>query len=151
MLTHSLMTLMALLLVLTLRMESIANQRKSLKAILADKKDHRRVLLIYGRDASTGGGGQQMLLEQQEALTEQEAGLKERDMDVIVLAASEVPEPDRQFLMAEPFKLIPSADYVAWLIGKDGGVKKTYTKPAPIDELFSLVDGMPMRQQEKKH
>ena len=103
-------------------MESIGNQHKSLKATLADKKDHRRVLLIYGRDGSTGGGGQQMLLEQQEALTEQEAGVKERDMDVIVLTASEVPEPDRDFLMAVPYKLVPSHDYMAWLIGKDGGV-----------------------------
>ncbi len=150
MLTHLLMTLMALLLVLTLRMESIADQRKSLKAILADKRDHRRVLLIYGRDGSTGGGGQQMLLEQQENLIEHEAGLQERDMDVIVLTASEVPEPDRQFLMAAPFKLVPSADYMAWLIGKDGGIKKVYNKPAPVNNIFALIDGMPMRQQEMK-
>ena len=131
-------------------MESIGNQHKSLKATLADKKDHRRVLLIYGRDGSTGGGGQQMLLEQQEALTEQEAGVKERDMDVIVLTASEVPEPDRDFLMAVPYKLVPSHDYMAWLIGKDGGVKKVYDKPAPVKEIFALIDGMPMRRQEMK-
>ena len=92
-----------------------------------------------------------MLLEQQEALTEDEAGVKEREMDVLVLAASEVPEPDRDFLMAAPYKLVPHADYMAWLIGKDGGIKQTYNKPASVKEIFALIDGMPMRKQEMKH
>jgi len=147
--THALITLTALLLGLTLQMESTADQRKSLRAMLAGKQDHRRVLLIYGRDTSTSG--QQPLLKQQQELTEQRAGVQERDLDVVVLTASEMPEPDRAFLMAAPFKLAPDADYMAWLIGKDGGVKQTYTKPTPINDIFALIDGMPMRRQEMKH
>ncbi len=100
-------------------MESISSQRKSLKAILAEKKDHRRVLLLYGRDASSGSPGQHYLIDQQEALNEVRDGLVERDLDVIVLIASEVVEPDRQFLMHE-FKLVPHEDFMGWLIGKDG-------------------------------
>lgn len=147
--THALITLTALLLGLTLRMESTADQRKSLKAILAGKKDHRRVLLIYGRNDGTGR--QQQLLKQQQELAEQRARVQERDLDVLVLTASEMSESDRAFLIAAPFRLVPDADYMAWLIGKDGGVKQTYTKPAPINDIFALIDGMPMRRQEMKH
>ncbi|MFD2574444.1 DUF4174 domain-containing protein [Spirosoma soli] len=126
-------------------MESIANQSKSLRAILNEKKDHRRVLLVYGRDDA-----QHYIIEQQEALNEQRDGLAERDLDVIVLVASLVMEPDRQFLMHE-YKLNPSDDFAAWLIGKDGGVKQSYKKPVAPKDLFQLIDSMPMRQQETKH
>lgn len=131
-------------------MESISNQRKSLKAILAEKKDHRRVLLLYGRDASSGSPGQHYLIDQQEALNEVRNGLDERDLDVVVLIASEVSEPDRQFLMHD-FKLVPHEDFVGWLIGKDGGIKQTFKKPVSADDLFKTIDGMPMRRQEIKH
>ena len=125
-------------------MESVANQQRSLKAILHDKKDHRRVLLLYGRDDA-----QHYLIEQQEALNEVKDGLAERDLDVLVLVASLVAEPDRQFLMHD-YKLNPSDNYAAWLIGKDGGIKQTYKKPVSVKDLFDTIDGMPMRQQEKK-
>ena len=129
----------------TLTMESVANQQKSLKAILTEKKDHRRVLLVYGRDDA-----QHYTIEQQEALNEVKDGLAERDLDVIVLVASLVMEPDRQFLMHD-FKLNPSDGYAAWLIGKDGGIKQTYSKPVAVKDLFQTIDSMPMRTQENKN
>lgn len=138
------MSLIVLLTGLTFVMESVANQQKSLKAILHDKKDHRRVLLIYGRDDA-----QHYLIEQQEALNEAKDGLAERDLDVLVLIASLVMEPDRQFLMHD-YKLNPSDNYAGWLIGKDGGIKQTYKKPVSVKDLFATIDGMPMRQQEMK-
>lgn len=147
---HWLMSLIVLFIGQTLLMESVSNQRKSLKAILEEKKDHRRVLLLYGRDASSGSPGQHYLIDQQEALNEVRDGLTERDMDVVVLIASEVSEPDRQFLMHD-FKLVPHEDFLGWLIGKDGGIKETFKKPLSADDLFKLVDSMPMRKQEMKH
>ncbi len=139
-----LMSLIVLLTGLTFVMESVANQQKSLKAILHDKKDHRRVLLIYGRDDA-----QHYLIEQQEALNEVKDGLAERDLDVVVLIASLVTEPDRQFLMHD-YKLNPSDHYAGWLIGKDGGIKQTYKEPVSVKDLFATIDGMPMRKQEMK-
>lgn len=132
----------------TTAMESIANQKKSLKAILEEKKNERRVLLLYGRDDS-----QHLLIEQQEALHPLDVAdqLAQRDMDVIVLVASLLQEPDRWFLMHdEDFKLVLAEDFQGWLIGKDGGVKHTFKKPVSPEELFKLVDSMPMRQQEMK-
>ncbi|GAB3497537.1 hypothetical protein GCM10027341_17770 [Spirosoma knui] len=130
---------------LTLGMESVANQKKSLRAILDEKKDHRRVLLLYGRDDA-----QHYIIDQQEALNEERDGLADRELDVIVLVASLLPEPDRQFLMHD-YKLNPADDFVGWLIGKDGGIKQTYKKPVDTAELFRLIDSMPMRKQETKH
>ena len=115
-------------------MESVANQQKSLKAILTEKKDHRRVLLLYGRDDA-----QYQLIEQQEALTEARDGLAGRDLDVLALVASEVMEPDRQFLMHD-YKLNPSDNFAGWLIDKDGTVQQTYNKPVTTDELFKAID-----------
>lgn len=34
------------------------------------------------------------------------------------------------------------------LIGKDGGIKARYDTPPELDEVFALIDGMPMRQAE---
>lgn len=141
---HWFLLLTVLLMGLTFGMESVANQQKSLKAILNEKKDHRRVLLLYGRDDA-----QHYIIEQQEALSEQKDGLAERDLDVLVLVASLVPEPDRQFLMHD-YKLNPSDEFAGWLIGKDGGIKQTYKKPVSPDDLFKTIDGMPMRKQEIK-
>lgn len=115
-------------------MESVANQQKSLKAMLADKKDHRNVLLLYGRDDA-----QHYLIEQQEALIEVKDELAKHDLDVIVIVASELQEPDRQFLMHD-YKLIPSDEFSGWLIGKDGEVKQTYQKPTTSEELFNQLN-----------
>lgn len=139
-----LISLTVLLTGFILTMESVANQQKSLKAILTEKKDHKRVLLLYVRDDA-----QHFSLEQQEALNEEKAGLAERDLDVIVLVASELMEPDRQFLMHD-YKLNPSDSFVGWLIGKDGGIKQNYKKPVAVKELFQTIDSMPMRKQESK-
>ncbi|WP_234735407.1 DUF4174 domain-containing protein [Tellurirhabdus bombi] len=123
-------------------MESTANQKTSLKAILAEKKDKRRVLLIYGRDDA-----QRFTIAQQEGLNADE--LAERDLDVIVLIASTLNEPDRQFLMQDEFKLVPAEDFQGWLIGKDGGIKHRFQKPIDSKELYGLIDQMPMRKAEK--
>ncbi len=131
---------------LTLFMESISSQKKSLAALLAEKKDHRRVMLLYGRDDA-----QHYLIDQQEQLHRYTSELTERDLDVLVVVASELMEPDRQFLMAAPYKLNPAADFTGWLIGKDGGIKETFSKPVTPQDLFHTIDRMPMRRQEMKH
>ncbi|RAK03280.1 uncharacterized protein DUF4174 [Larkinella arboricola] len=139
--------LMGILMSITLfgAMESNGTLKKSLKALLAEKQDHRRVLVLYGREDA-----QHLLIEQQEALHAERDQLAERDLDVIVLLSYDLPEPDRQFLMQEPFGLIPSENFQGWLIGKDGGVKHTFKKPIETGELFGLIDSMPMRKEEAK-
>ncbi|MDQ3396564.1 MAG: DUF4174 domain-containing protein [Deinococcota bacterium] len=84
--------------------------------------------------------------EQKRLLVGQEAGLKDRDLLVFYLG-EESPAgiealKGRFGVGEEPF--------LAVLVGKDGGAKGRFHKPVSADELFSLIDGMPMRQQEMK-
>ncbi|MFC5412679.1 DUF4174 domain-containing protein [Larkinella bovis] len=120
-------------------MESIGVQTKSLKAILEEKRENRRVLVLYANYNT-----QHFLIEQQEALHMQTEQLAERELDVIALVGYDLPEPDRQFLMQEPFRLLPSNNFQGWLIGKDGGVKHTFQKPVEPTELFRLMDDQSM-------
>ena len=122
-------------------MESVANQQKSLKALLDEKKDHRRVVLLYGRQAAQGH-----LIDQQQIFRTAQAGMDERDIDVIVTIDYEMAEPDRQYLMAH-FHFVPSDDFAGYLIGKDGTMKHKFTTPISTKELFALVDAMPMRRK----
>ncbi|WP_266363971.1 DUF4174 domain-containing protein [Tellurirhabdus rosea] len=128
-------------------MESTANLRTSLKAILEEKKGERRVLVLYGRE-----NGPHQIIEQQEILHPKDIaeGMAERDLDVIVLVGYTLPEPDRWFLTHSEFKLVPSEDFQGWLLGKDGEIKHTFKQVMQPDELFKLIDSMPMRKDEMK-
>jgi CheY-like chemotaxis protein len=139
--------LMGLLLGMTLvgALEKDGSQNKSLKATLEEKRNNRRILLIYGTDQS-----QPSLLQQQKILQTEKTGLDERDLDVIVLTATELPETDRQFLAKNTFQLTSVDVFKGWLIGKDGGVKHTFKKPIKPGELFRIIDSMPMRQAETR-
>jgi hypothetical protein len=48
----------------------------------------------------------------------------------------------RESLQIDEFEII--------LIGKDGGVKLRSKTPISLEELFSLIDAMPMRRQEMR-
>lgn len=139
--------LMGLLLGMTLfgTMENSGSQKKSLQSLLDEKRNNRRVLLLYGADKA-----QPAFRQQQQILQAEKAGLDERDLDIIVLTAAELPETDRQFLAKNAFQLTPSDVFKGWLIGKDGGVKHTFKKPIKAGELFRIIDSMPMRQAETR-
>lgn len=63
-----------------------------------------------------------------DAFSERETDMNERDLVVISQFGSEA--------------------FSARLIGKDGGRKWKQTEPLNLDELFALIDSMPMRQAE---
>ena len=45
---------------------------------------------------------------------------------------------------------LDDAGFYAVLVGKDGGAKLTSRQPLPADQLFPVIDAMPMRQGEMK-
>ncbi|MCX5641478.1 MAG: DUF4174 domain-containing protein [Planctomycetota bacterium] len=67
-------------------------------------------------------------LQQISAFDAAAAGLKERDLEVITQTS------------APAFRVR--------LVGKDGGVKLDRSAPMTTDELFTIIDAMPMRQDE---
>ena len=82
------------------------------------------------------------LAQQRKLYAAMKVGAEERDL-VLVEAAD--PSPQAKALRAA-FDL--SDGFHAVLVGKDGGSKLTSSDPLGPDQLFPLIDAMPMRQDE---
>lgn len=89
-------------------------------------------------------------------LADHAGGLSDRHMAILIVGPSRIfatfgrPAP-----AAEPAQLrrrfrVPDGEFRAILIGKDGGVKLTAREPVTAERLFTLIDGMPMRQREMR-
>jgi hypothetical protein len=84
----------------------------------------------------------------------QSGGLLQRDLLVAtiygqgqsVIGNSLIAPADVEALRAR-FAVAPDT-FAAVLIGKDGGEKHRFDQPVAAQELFSLIDAMPMRQRE---
>lgn len=72
--------------------------------------------------------------------------LRERDFLVIDALTNQLSAVDKHYLM-QTIKL-KNTGFAVVLIGKDGGVKRTETKPIDPADLFEMVDKMPMRREE---
>ncbi len=75
-------------------------------------------------------------------------GLDERDLIVLSNFSDDISAGDRSVLYEKygstekPFTIV--------LLGKDGGVKLKRHAPVSADELYTLIDSMPMRRREMK-
>jgi len=103
----------------------------------------KRVLLIGAPTAS-----QVDFQQQKKLLAAAPDQLQERDFLVLELPYDQLSAADRQYWQQELKQ--PLTSFVMVLIGKDGGVKRTETKPLAAAELFGTVDKMPMRRQEAR-
>lgn len=72
--------------------------------------------------------------------------LRERDFLVIEALTSQLSVADQHYLAREI--RLKSTRFAVVLIGKDGEVKRTETKPLDPADLFETVDKMPMRREE---
>jgi len=98
---------------------------------------HREILLVVQRMDDPD------LLIQKKILQADERGLTERDI-IITLITPETDKKRFEKLMknGKGFRFI--------LIGKDGGIKLYSGKPVTLEQLFALIDSMPMRRYEVK-
>lgn len=101
-------------------------------ASLDDYVWKNRVLLVFN-DAP--------LRKQSAIISDAQNGFKERDF-VIINAGSDDADYARFNIDADAFTVI--------LIGKDGGVKARWDAPVQANDVFSIVDAMPMRQREMR-
>ncbi|EAU45346.1 DUF4174 domain-containing protein [Salipiger bermudensis] len=77
-----------------------------------------------------------------EMLREAQAALAERDIVVLSDLDDRTPSPLRQGFQPGGFKLV--------LVGKDGGVKLEQDAVLAPEELFAVIDRMPMRRNEMR-
>lgn len=108
---------------------------------------NKRVVIVFGEADDPRMGRQIRLFEQNKA------DLSDRDMVLIrvsgdaaeVVYGDEV-QPDAQRLRAEAGV---RTGFAVVLVGKDGGVKARHDDVVAEDEIFGLIDSMPMRRAEK--
>ena len=109
-----------------------------------------RPLLVFTPSAKA-----QYLDQQKAIVVANQIGFRERDMVVIYVTGDYVsaalgrgPGRSAQALRADYG--IKSDQFLAILVGKDGDTKLRSSKPVSAARLFSLIDPMPMRQQEMR-
>lgn len=112
---------------------------------------HHRVLLLFAPSRE-----QANYLEQLEILGSDTEGLRERNIVVWLIVADQSPSLNgtiQSDLSSNAFRSryrVPASDYAVVLVGKDGGVKLRQNAPVSLNELFELIDAMPMRQEEMR-
>ena len=125
-------------------------RRRAMAAELDGYRWRNRVLLVLA------AGENALLKQQRELLAPARQALRERDMAVLAvigdgpveaLFGPGAPAPDGDALR-RAFGVPATSRFTALLIGKDGGVKWRTEHPAKPEELFSLIDTMPMRRNE---
>lgn len=99
----------------------------------AEHKWRHRLLLVFA-----GGEDDPKLAGQEKILEGEESGAGERDL---VPVFSPGDEARREFGVSE-------GSFAALLVGKDGAEKARFERPVRADEIFRLIDEMPMRRRE---
>jgi hypothetical protein len=80
----------------------------------------------------------------------------DRDMQLIVVTGDGASRAeDRPLSKADGARLrleygVSADKFAVRLVGKDGGVKRTSDRIVDLDEIYALIDGMPMRKQEMR-
>ncbi len=107
---------------------------------LSQFRAKNRVLLLFAPVM-----GDERSIRQRNTLKTHGDGVIERDLVRVDVHGDEV---NRRFLR-EQFG-VPVEQFTVVLIGKDGTEKLRRSEPIDADELFGIIDAMPMRQGEMK-
>jgi hypothetical protein len=110
---------------------------------LVDYKWKNRILLVFAPAQDNASFGKQMQL-----INENTQGLDDRDLVVLELVPNGKHEAQRKELLKQ-FDVQAGA-YTLILLGKDGQEKYRRQQPVGMNEIFGIIDQMPMRQQEMR-
>lgn len=114
----------------------------------------RIIVLSLAKNPGAGDNGREWLKTAREAAGE----LRERDLEIIVLAEDPAQIAETENLPAPPFVVLPDKNGVLarkiggapafYLVGKDTGIKQATRACPTLSVLFRQIDSMPMRRQE---
>ena len=111
---------------------------------------HRLLLVFTPNDATDSAQSLRA------ALDREACGLAERDMLVAWFSAMDGSRLGGETISDGIVALlrarldVAAGEYGVFLIGKDGGVKGRYAETSVLEEIFALIDGMPMRRAEMR-
>ncbi|MHA6246430.1 DUF4174 domain-containing protein [Pontibacter sp. CAU 1760] len=126
-------------------------QLKPMEADLKAYKWKRRPLLLF-----TPARDHPAYVRQQALLRSVNDGLQDRDMVLIELVGPQevyldgVRQKKQQSKALRNRFQISADDFAVVLVGKDGTRKLQRSSPVPIEDIFGLIDQMPMRRQEMR-
>ncbi|WP_250511425.1 DUF4174 domain-containing protein [Caballeronia sp. GACF4] len=104
---------------------------------------HKRLLVVFADDVSSAA-----FAKQRASVQDASDGYTQRDLQVIEVIGNDVQgASDSADALRRRYGVKPGA-FRAVLVGKDGGVKLESREPIASRELFTTIDGMPMRKQE---
>ena len=132
-----------------LRLESVAAYQVQAAFELAQYRWTHRVLVV-----SAPAGDDANLAAVQNDLASNREAFADRDMVLVTLLDSGASTAgDRELTEAEADAAraaldLPAGAFALRLIGKDGSVKLARDSAVPVQEIFALIDTMPMRQRE---
>ncbi len=110
-----------------------------------------RVLILFADQENHN-----ILNQQLDFFNQNQEGMQDRDLLVYQVFSNAGKRPDGEEMPTQQVKdwrkqwKIDATDFVLILIGKDGGTKLKKEKLTPIDQIFDLIDSMPMRQAEMR-
>ena len=111
----------------------------------------KRVLVV-----SAGSEEDDGLVRQLEAVKSSMHGFADRDMVLVTLLdggpsfAADRPLTAAETVQARAALGVPPGSFAVHLIGKDGTVKLSRDAPVPMQEIYGLIDTMPMRRSEHR-
>ena len=132
-----------------LRLASVAAYRAQAPFALEQYRWTNRVLVVSAPDRDN-----KELEKVQDELASNREAFADRDMVLVTLLDSGASTAaDRELTEAEADAAraaldIPAGAFALRLIGKDGTVKLARDSAVPVQEIFALIDTMPMRQRE---
>ncbi len=110
-----------------------------------------RLLLVFAPAL-----GEPLFRALHESVAERRADIEDRDLVVFEMLETgpsnqdgEALDPEEARLLRERFR-VPSGTFSVILVGKDGEVKLERQDRTSLEEIFALIDSMPMRQQEMR-
>ena len=132
-------------------MANISAYRNDAPFSLADYRWERRVLVVSGSGPDDGDIARQLA-----AVADSSEMFAERDMVLVTLLDDGISTAgDRQLSTDEAAAIreklgIEPGNFALRLVGKDGGVKRSGEQPIPMDDIYALIDTMPMRMRETR-
>jgi hypothetical protein len=113
-----------------------------LESKLENLAGKRRVIVVY-----CPKGSDTEFKQQKKWLNEVGKDILERDLTIIDCIEANLTAADALHLK-ERFNYTPNR-FCLWLIGKDGEIKHISGKPVKPEQLFGLIDSMPLRRMER--
>lgn len=112
---------------------------------------NNRILVLFADDST-----QQAYQDQINLLKSHNNGVLERDLVIFSIFNNQCSLLGDQIISDASAReirqrLSPATSYSIYLIGKDGGVKLKKDQVLEVEELFSVIDKMPMRRREMRN